>query len=364
MARFFTCVFFAFISCSCLFGKNLSLKQQLEELKVKVDLLIAENAMKTQGATTKTANPQVDGHGWSLSFDAIAWHLTVEDTEYAYRINVPPITPLPSLVGQTQRVGFGWDFAFRIGVGKKFCNDQWDAGLIFTHFKTEDDDIAEGNPVNGVVPLKGAGYAGVEALAEYGKSIFSFDYNDLVLELGRNYFISKKLALKPSVGIRTSWVQQRQITRFTGAATLLNNTWHIYDSEKFWGIGPRGGISSSWYFFRRFQLYGLLNFSFLYSYFDVERSESLSQLNTTSIRIKDQMHQFTPAAQYAVGLGWGRYLNDKRQYLELKFGYDGEYFWGLNQMLNFYMTMPVVRYKNTDGNVSMHGVSLKATLNF
>ncbi|MCB1116051.1 MAG: MOMP family protein, partial [Chlamydiia bacterium] len=90
--------------------------------------------------------------------------------------------------------------------------------------------------------------------------------------------------------------------------------------------------------------------------------------------LKGDKHLFCPQVAFFGGLMWGTHLHlkNKDQYLEIGAGYETEYFWRINQTLNYSDSYPPmtatgpvrIDYKRTSEDVSFYGLTFKARLDF
>jgi len=87
-------------------------------------------------------------------------------------------------------------------------------------------------------------------------------------ELGRSYWISKNLSLRPFFGIKGGWINQSINGTYYNLIinnVLTNNLGTEHLKNNFWGIGPLGGINTNWridsfrFFWRFFYGYNVGN---------------------------------------------------------------------------------------------------------
>lgn len=340
-------------------GLNGNFEEDHYDIEIKIDSAITENKdLKTETVELTTARPELVEKNWFVNWDVFLWHAKVGGTSFAFSNNRSSID-IP-IQGRTERIPFEWDFGFRAGIGRQFQHDKWSTFLSFTYFVSKDSSTLNGSSINYLTPLKGS-YS--SAVTE-AKSSFALDYYNLDLDLFRHYFISQGVSLKPSLGLKSTWLNLDQVTKYHGGPNLNMNTAETIDSSKLWGIGPKAGFDSTWYLDHGFNVFGLFTASLVYGYFDVEQSSEVSLSNEDSFRIQDTFHRFVPNIQFCLGLGYGKYILQNRYYVDAKLGYEGLYFWRANQMMNLQRFNDSFRYESLSEDVSMHGVTLKLQVVF
>ena len=174
-----------------------------------------------------------------------------------------------------------WRPGFRVGVGYTFAKkDFWDLMALWTHFKAES----------------------------------TITYNVYDLDLGRDYFISKAVSIRPFLGVRGATIDQR-----------LN---------KFWGAGAHIGTSMQWHFTKEFSFLGTIGGSLLYGKF--------KQLDIT-----------TGAAnlEAMLGFGWEKFFYQNRYRLSVKAGYEWSEWFSQNR-------------RTSHGDLCLQGANLQARWDF
>jgi len=349
----------------------------------------------TCGAHTAPARPNIKGDcrcggGWFIAVDAIYWHPKAGGTEYAYSDNSPVLllnglngTGFP-VKGRSKDIDFSWDWGFKVALGYNFEHDGWDAMLQYTRLDTSGEDGTRAGMNSTIIPLRGSASItqgdgtgptpqGVFVFCESAKSEFDFDYDRVDLEMGRNFYVSPKLALRPFIGLVGAWIDLHQKTRYTGGdpdATsnpdslgLSVNTVHINDESDFKGLGPKFGIDSKWHLGHKFSILGNISGAFLYGHYDVSHKERYSLLPQNRISINADMNRFAPNATYELGLAYDTYLNDMKQHLGISVSYEGHYWFRTNQMLKI-DDFAVLKYERYSEDVSLHGITIDVRLDF
>lgn len=144
---------------------------------------------------------------------------------------------------------FDWDFGFRIGAGYTFSYDRWDTQLYWSWFRTKAGDTrTEGD----ILSQFFGGFINGD-IAQSAQLQWKLLYNMFDWELGRSYWISKGLSLRPFVGLKGGWIHQNlqsqwHVTERDDSGTIIPVNYDATENLKnnFWGIGPSGGINTKW----------------------------------------------------------------------------------------------------------------------
>ena len=163
------------------------------------------------------------------------------------------------LSNNLEQVYFDWDLGFRIGACYEIKHDQWDTQLFYTRFKTQGKDCASRGPGSmhstflGNFFVNNSEGAGITGPAYESASIkWAIKLQIFDVELGRNFWISKSVKLRPFIGAKGGWIDQFIHSKWCkpqldkapffnlGIENIKNN---------FWGIGPEIGINTTWALF-------------------------------------------------------------------------------------------------------------------
>lgn len=243
-------------------------------------------------------------------------------------------------------VNFDWDAGFRVGLGYGMRHDQWDTQLYYTWFRTRGHDHVSSTPGSVFSAFLGNFYvdnpngAGISGVAYQKASMrWMIHFNMFDWELGRSFWVSKALSLRPSLGLKGGWIHQSIHTKWQNPNRIgaeFFNTARENLKNNFWGIGPSGGLNTKWNLFVRqnhsFNLFGDLSGAIMWGHWtfrDVYKNDirqkvivKLSHINGGATMLRTFM-----------GIGWDADFNQNRLHLCTKLGYEMQ-FW-LDQ-LQFY----------------------------
>lgn len=246
-------------------------------------------------------------------------------------------------------VHFGWDPGFKVGLGYGMEYDQWDTKASFTWFHTQGKDGISSAP--GAVHstfmanfwLDNAAATGLSGPSYQQASIdWTIQFNIFDWELGRNFWVSKSLALRPFLAAKGGWIHQ-----------LIESTWQNPEfgdlpdpvpfnvatetvKNNFWGLGPAAGLDMKWNLLNTsgHSLYLLGDFSGAlmwghWSFDDFLQNDAQQQVNVNLKSISSG----AAMVKSFMGFGWSTGFRQNRYQCSAKLGYEIQ-FW-LNQ-LQFY----------------------------
>lgn len=259
----------------------------------------------------------------------------------------PPAAPSSN---ELTEVHFGWDPGFRVGLGYGMEYDQWDTQAFFTWFYTQGDDRVLSAPGAVHSTFMGNFYvdnptgAGISGPSYQSASIdWTIRFNMFDWELGRNYWVSQELALRPFLGVKGGWIDQQIDSAWNDSTPPSSSpTSPVYNlgQEKvkndFWGIGPSAGINTKWHLLRRtchsLHLFGDFSGSLMWGHWsfsdffhnDIQQQVTINQgnVNSGAMMVRSFM-----------GFGWNSAVRQNRARLSARLGYEAQ-FW-LDQ-LQFY----------------------------
>lgn len=158
---------------------------------------------------------------------------------------------------------FNWDYGFRLNSGYDFAYDSWDTLLSWTWYRTAATHTV---PFNSHVlsysihPEFFAGFLSGNA-SNSATAHWSLLFNMFDWELGRQFWISRSLSLRPFLGLKGGWIDQAIQIRYDDLTIdhqLTTNSGFEYLKNNFWGLGPLGGINTQW----RVRDFGTHHFNF------------------------------------------------------------------------------------------------------
>lgn len=356
-------------------------------LLVCTAMYAAEPKNTHKGILNPPAEPYIAaGVGVFFDGELLLWKARETGLDYAVKANYNAPHKgqfVTNNSGTTKNPDFNWDFGFRFGLGWNPNKDGWDLFLDWTHLHTTASDKVNATPAVGTrifpefqafaIPDKTIYYTNAD-------SHWRLDYNTLDFEVGREYFVSRRLTLRPNIGLRAAWVHQDYDVNYLGYLTNVISlpptpppfsapgrktpvTTQMYSNiemrNNFNGVGPRIGLDANWILGSGFSFYGDAEISLLVGQFHVKYQETSSGTQGISVVPLGMLvgaitpdilrnNQFTDVADLTesftdtravtdLGLGvrWAHKFFDERYQIRLQLGWDQHLFFGQNQFITY-----------------------------
>ncbi len=157
----------------------------------------------------------------------------------------------PNMQNHTfKSVTFGWDPGFKVGVGYNMEYDGWDTQFSYTWFRTRTSEYIQ--PGSGIIKPSFWGFT--TALTEVfisGQLHWNIKFNVLDWSLGRAFWLSRNLSIRPLIGLKGGLIDQTIFTNWQNPTIffpLTTTTLVAMENLKqnFRGVGPKGGVGSKW----------------------------------------------------------------------------------------------------------------------
>jgi hypothetical protein len=257
----------------------------------------------------------------------------------------------------TVNMDFDYLPGFKIGAGWSSCRDDWTLFVEYT--RLEGNNCRSVNTSDDFVSFNSGWFHFPEGVPGL-KAKWEIDYNIFDLELGRPYYVGRKLIFKPYFGLRAGWIDQEYNISAIFTDPTIDNRFH--SEQDSWLIGPRAGIDTDWLFACHFRLFGNIAGSLNYQKFDTYFKHFSSNFESI-VNEKDEISYLTPNAEFALGLGYGRYFCNSQWYFDLAVSYDFHYFWNQNMMRHL-QDFTTFLIDGDAGNLMFHGLTITARLDF
>jgi hypothetical protein len=237
----------------------------------------------------------------------------------------------------------------------------------------------------------------------FSKWNIKLDMWDLVL--GRDFFVSKYLSLRPNFGLKGVNIRQTLRVNYHGfnaadchcpcpSVCSLDTPCfedRVKDNQKYWGVGPRAGMDTLWGFGGGFGLYGNAAISLVYGRLKDLHSENfifdqtpqspcddcccnpcecccVDECNILRIRGPrsrcDTQYKTRAITDLAIGLGWDRQFSDDRFHLGVNVGWEHHMFFGMNQFFRFHSHNQQGSITTNQGDLATQGLTFGARFDF
>ena len=256
-----------------------------------------------------------------------------------------------TMPGKLYYVDPKFDSGFKGGIGIDMGHDGWDLMATYTWFRTHQSAKLLGNAgaligKKIIQTLDFTEIANFDTGSFYGetRSSWTLHFNNVDWNLGRNFFISPYLTLRPHIGVKGTWQKQRWNTKYediTDTETIDSTTttttglYRVRYNQKYWGVGVRGGLESCYYFTQNFGVYGEFSLATLWGQFVVKRTDDLEQTevtgNTTTVtplslvtNFQDRFHSINGVFELEIGIRYDVWYADNNYRIRFQAGWENQ----------------------------------------
>lgn len=327
--------------------------------------------LEQEFATNEITNPpgmplSRNGWGFQVSADALLWQLQEDGLTYA----VEGIHTGIPIGAYSVKQKYNW--GFRLGLDWTFSHDNWDIAANWTHLISNRHGKHTAGPSN--ILIKTQGYItdnssdfAPEDIGFYptiGNSKYHNRLEQLSLNLGREFFISRWITLRPFFGLRADWLHQRLRTSYSGLTEFPpppfppTNVLITLQRNKWWGIGIESGLNTQWNFCGGFSLYGNVATAIEYGL----QKLSLNESGIIVFPFSNSYHICRPVLDLQLGLGWDYNFCEDRFHLGWKLGWENHVYFEQSHFLSY----NIVNFSqnNSRGSLTYQGWALQACFDF
>jgi hypothetical protein len=307
---------------------------QLEAFDKRLSAL--ETKVKEEKIYNSPARAEVV-RGYNLFFYGDFLYLEPEENglDFAIKTNDPTFASENDKLCY-KNLDFDYKVGFRVGCGFNIPHDSWDLNLCFTHFDNEIKGHSHAKNGDGLFPIWSGitPVPGVTTFVLDARAHLRLNLNVIDVELGREYDVGKWLTMRPSMGIRTGFINQHYHILYSPLIIVLQppGTDNIKLKNEYWGVGPKAGIATQWNLGRGFSIYGSADISLLFGEFEIRRNEVFENLLLPTLKVHHAFHQVRAITDLAVGIGWDLMLAHDQYHLGIRAGYEQHLYFGQNQL--------------------------------
>ncbi len=347
---------------------------QMRNLDNRVTAL--EQRKGAGGMINPSARPQIhDGADLFITGDLLYW----KAQENGLPLSIERTTLAPGTVDGFPATGFSekvvnldhrWDFGCRVGIGYNMPHDGWDLSLTWLrfytrasrhhHFTTAKTTLPSQSDINLVLGTN---------TANDTRASWKMHLNQLDLPLGRSFFVSKWLSVRPHVGLRSAWIWQKLKTDYRTATTAnadLRNKDHISNKLNFWGLGICAGLDTQWGLGSGFSIYGDGAVSLLSGFFKNNRAETAlvgSAVQYLGMTNSDRTSR--AITDLELGLRWSRMFCNNGFNLQIQGGWEHHMYFGMNQFpTRMLAATDQGKFWQNQGDLTMQGWTLSMRFDF
>lgn len=359
---------------------------------------------------TPSASAVKNGCDIALFVDYLYWYAREEGLGYAFSgaglKGVDPTTnsTLPNGTSYAPHSKMKSGFKAGFAVAPKY--DGWDLDACYTWLHSSADSsvsrkanqvltptwaIASQVQINSAADLIEIDDLDTELVSANTKWKLHFNVADLAL--GRNFFVSPKLALRPHFGLKSSWQTQKYNVNYNsleiggelelGLANVNSpyEEYQVRNIQKYWGLGLSFGLDSSWLFTKNWGLFGNVAVSSLWGQFTNQRNDTTTVYETnlepddvqtiTSVNVsgvtpiianaatlsaKKRIHTINPVLEAMMGFRYDKWFSSDAMRVRLELAWEEQYWFNQNQ---FGLATDAML-----GNLIFQGVTVKLRFDF
>ncbi len=311
-----------------------------------------------------------NGLGLFLTADFIYWTAREDSLDFAITHGTAAAIGAPAHVprGHVFSPEASWHPGFKAGIGYDFCYDGWDIFAEYTWYRLR--NTTETAKSTGDLTLLDAFWF-VNNTANSVTQAFSdvhgkwmLDFNVLDIALGRNFYVSPRLMLRPFCGIKAAFLKQKLNVNFQRNFTDAGSDAFTMDNHmQNWAVGLLTGVDSAWHFCRSFSMFAKFAASAIWEQFKRTRHDNqftvdLNQ-NFSQVNLRSRFHIVRPVFEWMLGVRW-----------EIWFLCDAYHFWleaGWEQQVWFsqdkFIRLPGGAACD-NGDLTLQGLTVQARFDF
>jgi hypothetical protein len=337
---------------------------QMRNLENRVSAL--EQRRGSNGMINPPARPVVrDGTDLWVQVEALIMHATEDCLSYGIKNDTAAVAGATVVDGRVKNVDYSWNWGFRAGIGYNLPHDGWDMLLNWTWFQAHESKnekpLAPETVLANLAATQGGvgGVGGVPIAFPSAKGKATLHMNLLDLELGREFFVSKWLTLRPFVGGRAAWFNRGFKFSYSGVTKLKGK-----DHNRFRAGGIRGGLDTQWGLGSGWSFFGDLALSLLYGKQRMHSPQDLS----SGVRVQHTHNAWSAVRSMidlAVGLRWDHLFGCNDAYrIRLQLGWEQTALLGFEKDMNYMNGTLPGKFAYNSGDLAVSGVSFQARFDF
>jgi len=296
--------------------------------------------------------------------EAIMLQLTQDDLPYGLVTNYNSDTALAGQTYQTVLHHYKqmWHWGMRLTFGYNLPHDGWDIIGVYTRFYAHWNHQLNDIPSDKYLLSPVQGFSVNNDTVTDSSVYFNWQmkFNQWDVELGRNFYVSKYLRLRPLIGLRNLLVGQE----FTTKVHLLGDV-HSYQSSSdihFWGMGVLAGINTFWNLNSNFSIYGNAKFASMYGYYSPHINDHIHNSLVDLEIIGGHEKTSKTSLDLALGIRWDKTFSDHAHF-GIDVGFEQHTYYNFNK--NSFGYSGATQYDGLSGrDLSLQGFTFGARLDF
>jgi len=311
---------------------------------------------------TPSAGPGVvDGFGVFIAGDYLYWTAREDNLQYASTgFSNDPALSVPQ--GESKSPKFHYTSGFKTTLGFNLGHDSWSSNFTYTWFQNNNNrGKLTGNYAAGLTPSI---FPSIDlTVDDYFKSattVWGIHFNSVDWEFGRNCYISKYLSIKPFLGLKGSWQKQIFNNSYKAIVSDLATNYVSKNSNFFWGVGIRLGMSTSWHLSESWSFYGDLGLSAVWGYTKTKRVDTYgigSGADVSPVNEITRGNPLSPVLELGMGLRKDVWFHHDRVHVGAQVGWEEQVWWDQNRF-------SAERGVQRGGNLFLQGLTARLRFDF
>lgn len=276
--------------------------------------------------------------------------------------------------GSVKYPDWQWAPGFKAGIGLNLPHDGWDIFAKYTWLHSSSSNSHRFSD-SGVVP--NWNIANIFSFPQdinainHAKVDGDIHFSSIDVSLGRNFFISKFLILRPFIGFKGGWIDTDYHVHYEINSDSITSDLRMKNDQNYWGIGLRSGLETAWHLTPVWSIYGDFALSALWSQFEITRTDSRNDsrnpggqgnppLNTsvTQFNSEDSFHTMKGALEFSLGLRGEWWFFENRYHFLIQGGWEEQLWLNMNNLIKTYFI------QSNHGDLILQGLTIKARFDF
>lgn len=301
-----------------------------------------------------------------VDVDYLLWYVEQDGMAYALTGYDPSI--LSSSAGKTLNPNSRWNSGFKVSLGLTLGYDGWDLLSEYTWISNGNVSGSMLSPnlyptwncANNYTHFTASpGGLGSIKKADY---TFNMQFNILDLEMGRGFFISPYLKMRPHLGLKGAWQKnQFQVTYTRIVSSSVDDEDRMISHQNYSAVGLRTGLDTAWQFTPMWSLYGDVAYSLLWNHFTLSRKDTDTNLSTgvvnTVFQTKNTVYTLKPVLEMGMGIRCESNLCDDAYHILIQLGWEQQWWYAMNQHFSVYN-------EANQGDLTLQGLTVKVRMDF
>jgi hypothetical protein len=350
---------------------------QMRNLENRVTAL--EQRKGASGMVNPPGRPQVrNGADLFVDADLIYWNAHENGLNYA--ILNESSNPTHNLAdAEVKNIHGKWNWGFRVGVGYNLPHDGWDLRLNWLRFTDNAHKRVHTDGDEAVFPTNThpADPVAQNTTSAKAHANWHLRLNQLDLDMGREFFVSKWLTLRPHFGLRSDWIRQELNSEYNNfSGHTIPNEVEAEKEDRWWGIGLEGGLDTQWGLGGGWSIFGNLTAAIIYGFHhlefeDEDSAATVNQSNGASsapngkfAEVENHYRVSHPILDLQMGLRWDNMFGDDSMHLGVQIGWEHHVYFSQNQFPTFVDDFNFGTFVANQGDLTLQGWTFSARFDF